>query len=239
MLLRSIDFETSGEPTETDRHAVCEVGWSDVTDAVADPTTGLIRWEFSGPEAMLVDPGRPMTSEARAVHHISDADVIGAPDVTAGFRLLMTGPPDFFVSHNADFEREFFGGGAVPWICTYKVALRLWPEAPSHSLQVLRYELGLPIDQAAGLPAHRAGPDAYVAAALMARILEEDRASLDDMVRWSKGPALLPRCPIGEHRGKPWADVPTGFLRWMLDKDSMDRNLKANAKHELKRRGAL
>lgn len=23
-------------------------------------------------------------------------------------------------------------------------------------------------------------------------------------------------CPIGDHAGKPWADVPKSFLRWML-----------------------
>lgn len=232
-VLRAVDFETTGEPTEEVPQAICEVGWCDVTAEGAKATLGAIR-------GFVVNPGRPMPPEARAVHHITDEELADAPPPDVAFRELMGSPrPDYFVAHNADFEQKFFGGGGIPWICTYKVALRLWPDLEKHGLQYLRYALSLDIIQECGLPAHRAQPDAYVGAAMMARIIEEDRVSFDDMVRWSKGPALLPRIGFGKHKGERWEDVPADYLKWIVEKSDLDRDAKANARHHLKLRGKL
>src|ERR1700692_883033 len=113
MLIRAIDLETTGVPTEQDRHAICEVGWCDVTmlgggDIFVGETFG-----------MITDPGRPMPPEARAVHHISDTAILerGVP-IHDALAALMSGPPDIFCAHNGDFERSFFGGGEVSWLCS-------------------------------------------------------------------------------------------------------------------------
>lgn len=233
-LFRVVDFETTGIPTEEERHAVCEIGWCDVILVDGD-------WRVAdAPRSLLVDPCRPMPIQARAVHHLSDQDLEGAADVTAGFRLLMDGmdpKTSAFAAHNADFEREFFGGGDVPWLCTYKCALRVWPDAPSHSNQVLRYFLDLGLDPAPAMPPHRAGPDAYVTAWILASLLEAG-TDPEEMIRWSSGPALLPRVTFGKHRGSRWEDVPTDYLRWLADKSDLGRDVKANANHHLKKRQA-
>jgi exodeoxyribonuclease X len=87
-------------------------------------------------------------------------------------------------------------------------------------------------------PPHRAGPDAYIGAKLMERIQNEGRATLDEMVRWSNGPALLPRVNLGKHKGANWDDVPSDYLEWVVNKSDMDRDIKANAKHHLGRRAS-
>ena len=67
---------------------------------------------------------------------------------------------DVFVAHKWAFEAQWLGEHLQgrPAICTYKAALRLWPDAPGYSNQVLRYWLrpkGLsPV--IAGMP-HRGG----------------------------------------------------------------------------------
>jgi exodeoxyribonuclease X len=165
-----------------------------------------------------------------AVHHITDRMVGGA---TGSIDVL--GQPDYFAAHNADFERQFFAA-LVPMICTYKVALRVWPDAPSHSLQFLRYYLSFhPDDESpfCALP-HRAGPDAYLCAVLLQRIFAEGSCSIEDMVRWSSGPALLPRVTFGKHKGAKWDEVPNDYLDWVVNKSDLDRDIKANAKHHLK-----
>jgi exodeoxyribonuclease X len=218
MLIRSIDFETTGEPTPETPQAVCETGWQDIEVAL-DEHGSVIAAFLGGGSSMICDPARPMPAEARAVHHISDEDVAGCPPAMRSFLCLKEGSPAYFCAHQADYERTFFSGGDVPFICTYKVALRLWPDAPSHKLQVLRYWLALDIVQKFGLPAHRAGPDSYVGAALMVRILSEpDAPDLETMVRWSNGPALLPRINFGKHKGAKWSDLPTDYLEWIVDK---------------------
>jgi exodeoxyribonuclease X len=221
MMIRCIDFETTGIPTPEDKHAIVEIGWADVID-------GMV----GAPSSVLCKPDRAIPAMAMAVHHITDEMVASASGA-----LDVLGAPDYFAAHNADFERQFFQT-ETPVICTYKAALRIWPDAESHSLQFLRYHLGLLVDPALAAMPHRAGPDAYICAALLGRILTDNRASIDDMVRWSNGPALLPRCPMGKHRGKKWEEVPTDYLQWVAAQPDMDVNIKANAKHHLKKRSA-
>lgn len=236
MIFRAIDFEATGIPSEAEDAppvGICEVGHCDLSLAEAFGEA-----EFAGPiHAHLCDPGIPMQLEACAVHHIIDADVKGHPPFDPA--ELMVGKPDFFVAHNADFERKFFDGGETPWIDTYKIALRVWPDAPSHGLQFLRYWLDLPADRAKASPPHRAGPDAYVCALLMQRILLESTIPLADMARFSNGIALLPRINFGMHRGSKWSDVPASYLDWILsDKNDLDKTVKANARYWLKQRVA-
>ena len=231
MLIRVIDFETTGLQEDKGGAAICEIGWRDVE---ATPPGAVV----GGGQSFLVDPGRPIPAITRAVHHISDADVAGAVSPAEGLLRLQEGPPAYFAAHNAKFEQAFFSDSGAPWICTYKVALRLWPDAPSHTNQVLRYWLGLELPcEDAAMPPHRAGPDAYVTAHLLARMIAEDRASLDDMVRWTSGPPLLPRITFGKYRGAEWQDVPRDYLEWIVNKSDLDSDTKANARHHLKNTG--
>lgn len=225
--IRCIDFETTGIPTDADPHAIVEIGVCDLLVAGNDTTA------IGQTIAVLCDPGRPIPHEAMAVHHITDDMVKGAKGSMAAFS-----GPDYFAAHNADYERQFYQTD-VPFICTYKVALRIWPDASSHSLQFLRYHLGLDVESDRCQPPHRAGPDAYLCAALMEKIIDTaNTMTLDDMVRWSSGPALLPRVNFGKHRGAKWEDVPTDYLDWLANKSDMDRDVKANARHHLKARAA-
>lgn len=230
-LFRVVDTETTGIPTEDEKHAVCEIGWCDLT--LVDGA-----WAVGAPHSMLINPGRPIPPEARAIHHITDAEIAEAPSMGTGCRALMEGmdPATMcFVAQNADFDRQFFGGGSVPWICTWKSALRVWPEAPSHSNQVLRYHLGVDLDPELAMPPHRAGPDAYVSAWLLRELLDAG-ADPEDMIRWSSGPALLPKITFGKHKGMKWSDAPADYLRWIAEKSDLNRDVKANAKHWLKQR---
>jgi exodeoxyribonuclease X len=221
MLLRVIDFESTGLPPDA---AIVEVGWCDVIDGVVGEQG-----------SMLVNPKRPIGIEAMAVHHIRDHEVAHAPAIDLGFRRLMQGSPDVFVAHNAEFEEHFFSGGGRPWICTLKVARRLWPDAPRHTNSVLRYYLELDLDEERAMPPHRAAPDAYVTAHILAKALP--LASIDDMVKWTKQPSLLPRCTFGQHSGKTWDEVPTNYLTWMAGNEGMDSDKRYTARHHLKMRG--
>lgn len=230
--IRCIDFETTGLPESERPVAICQIGWCDI-----DAFDGAIK--VYSPTSFLCDPGHEIPPEARAVHHISDADVAGELSPEEGLKRLLQNPPDYFAAHNAKFEQHFFSDHTVPWICTYKVALRFWPDAPAHTNQVLRYYLDLELPDSLAMPPHQAGPDAYVTAHILQTMIETGRASLEDMARWSSGPALLPKIPFGKHRGAKWEDVPTDYLDWIVSKSDLDGDIKANASHHLKkRRGA-
>lgn len=226
MIIRVIDFETTGIPSETESHAIVEIGWTDVHRLEGGYSIDRTRSE-------LVNPGRPIPVEAMAVHHIRDHELAGAMTPDAACSLLGQGA-DMWCAHNADFEAEFFGG--EPMVCTYKSALRVWPDAPSHSLQVLRYwrqydELA-DFDPARAMPPHRAGADTYLTAILLRELL--GLVSLEDIAKWSSGPALLAKVGFGKHFGKKWSEVPRDYLSWIVNKsDITDRNVRATAKHYL------
>ena len=231
-LIRVIDFETTGlAPPEA---AVCEVGWCDVVfhpEINQDPETH--HWSVGAPHSVLVDPGRPIPPEAMAVHHITDADVAGAATFTEACLALAGDAPTAMAAHNARFEQQFYTG-ASSWICSYKVALRIAPQAPSHSNQVLRYWSKLACNPDLASPPHRAGPDAYVTACLLARMLS--RMSAEEMIRISSEPALLPKFTFGKHAMKPIDEVPSDYLEWMLGQQNMDPDVRHTARHHLAQR---
>lgn len=228
-IFRVIDTETTGIPTQDDPQALVEVARCDVT---TDGPFALV----SAPQSRIVRPGRKIPPEAMAVHHITDAEAAEGITPDQACAWLADGLHAYTVSHNVDFDSQFVGSG-VPWICTLKCAYRIWPDAPSHNNQVLRYFLNLDehMDHQHTLPAHRAAPDAYVTAHLLAAILETG-TPVEDLVKWSKGFPLLPRIKFGKHRGMKFSDAPTDYLVWLRDKSDMGADIKANARHWLKQR---
>lgn len=223
-MVRIFDFETTGteQPAE-----VCEVGICDLH--IGEPR------RIDEPKSWLCGV-QSMPPEVRAVHHIALAECAGLPPFDPG--RLVEGSPDVLAAHNSEFELGFFES-PLPVICTYKAALRVWPDAPSHSNGALRYWLEdqgkiAPV-HALTQPAHRAGPDAYVTAHILLALLEAGHTGRE-MVAWSREPRLLPRCPIGKFRNQPWADVEIGFLEWMLRQADMESDLKWNAEREIERR---
>ncbi len=232
--LRVVDLETTGN-SFTDG-GVVEIGWQDVE-------RGAEGWTLRGaPQAMLIDPGRPISPATSAIHHIVDEDVAGAPAwLSAAPDILRAVPgpaPLALAAHRAAFEQRWCAvalTGGLPWICTYKSALRVWPDAPGHSNQGLRYwRRPEGLDRATGLPAHRAGPDAYVTAFHLRDMLGE--ATLEQLLAWSAEPALLVKVPYGRLRGRRVRDLPVEELERLLTAERLDGDLAFTVRHELDRR---
>ena len=232
-----IDCESTGftEPAELIEIASCIL----TLDAerkvfIGDPWSELFR------PTCEIEPG------ARATHHITAAMVSDRFPATSEDRdrfIRWTGrgdPPAVVVAHNIEYEQKFFAAEIreIPGLCTYKAALRVWPDAPSHGNGALYYWLqdqGLMPDLGeAAHPMHRAGPDTLITAHILAALLQ--LATTAEMLEWTAEPKLLPRCPIGEWKDKPWAEVEFSFLKWMVGKPGMEEDFKWNARREIDRR---
>lgn len=233
-IIRVIDLETTGQAPLA--HGVCEIGWQDVALG-ADG-----RWDVvaDGGGAILVNPGRPIPPLTMAVHHIRDEDVADAPYWHDVARAILDPWPRrvALAAHRADFEMKFCTPSltrGADWICTWKCALRLWPDSPGFSNQLLRYwrrPEGLVHEH--GLPAHRAGPDAYVTAHHLRDMLNE--ASVAQLIEWSNLPGLLPRVRNGPDRGKDWRELDDDTLEaFAADRDP---DVRYTAEQErIRRRG--
>lgn len=192
----------------------------------------------------LVKPPIAIPVETSAVHHIIDGDVAGAePWAVASLPLFdaLSAPGTIAVAHNAAFEQEILeklmpaGLPRPRWLCTYKASCRVWPDAPGHSNEVLRYFLGLGTGRRGSQAPHSALHDARVTAQLLNE-LQVVGTSIEDLLKWTTEPALLPTCPLGDWRGKKWAEVDEGFLQWILRKIGDRPDVVFCARTELERR---
>lgn len=229
----TIDFETTGVDPKTCHPVEVALYGEDL--------------EFES----FIQPPIPIPPETSAIHHITDEDVSMAEsweDVRNVLAGLLTVEKDsqlpILVAHNADYEKNILlrkpeGCSDFPpviWICTYKCALRVWPEAPSHKNEALRYwlQLGESRGRRAAQSTHSALHDTKVTYLILQALLE--RATIDELVEWTELPAKLPKMPMGKHFGKPWSDVPADYLQWCLKQADMREDVKFCCKEELERR---
>jgi exodeoxyribonuclease X len=215
-IARVLDFETTGLP-EDEAAEIIEAGFIDV-----DLTTDGFPIAADSGWSSLIKPVGDIPAVTMAVHHIMPQDVADAPGAVVAWQALAHGltDADVLVAHKAEFEQHFYSKRPQSWICTHKCALRAWPDAPSHSNQGLRYHLGLPVDRVLANPPHRALPDAYVTAHILQELLK--LRPLERLIEISGQPGFLPRMTLGEHYGKKFSEVPTGYLEWMVKKMASD-----------------
>jgi DNA polymerase III, epsilon subunit and related 3''-5'' exonucleases len=178
--------------------------------------------------------------ETSAIHHIIPDDVKNSrPWDTVKHNLAMAfghQPLTILIAHNAEYEKTVLGDfPPVLWICTYKCALRVWPDAPNHKNETLRYWLGLgKLGRAHNQQTHSALHDAKVTWLIYQEL--KKHATVEQMIAWTELPAKLPRMPMGKHFGAPWSEVPSGYLVWVTQQADMREDVKFCAKEELERR---
>jgi exodeoxyribonuclease X len=184
----------------------------------------------------------PVKVDARAVHHITDEEMTGAPtlrELCERKQLKILSTADVVVGHNLEFDLRMLRQSGyldkdLPRrrVCTWRCALHLYPDAPKHSNQVLRYHLGL-VPPAQDKPAHRAAADALVTAELLMAML--GKYKMAELMSLSSMPVELGKITFGKHRGKRWDEVDEGYLRWVLTKD-FDADVIYTVRKALERR---
>ncbi|MBS0847083.1 exodeoxyribonuclease X [Citrobacter sp. JGM124] len=217
-MLRVIDTETCGL-----QGGVVEVASVDI-----------INGQITNPMSDLVRPDRPISHQAMAIHKITEQMVADKPwieDVVPRYQ-----GSHYYVAHNASFDRRMLPELSGEWICTVKLARRLWP-GMKYSNMGLYKSLKLQVDTPPGLHHHRALFDCYITAALLLRIMEESGWSAEDMVTLTGRPALVTELAFGKYRGKAIADIARqdpGYLRWMLNNiKTLTPDLRLTLNHHL------
>jgi exodeoxyribonuclease X len=226
-LIRVIDIETTGLDPATD--AIIEIASVDMVrgGGITNAVDTLVR------------AGQPIPPGASAIHHIIDEDLKDAPllpDVIDRFRGA-----DAYVAHNCEFEDSFFTAQGIalgPWICTYKCALRVWPELDGHSNQELRYALGratpFPGFDRSSISPHRAAFDVIVTAAIFEELIKKARWS--ELLQWSAETALYTKFHFGKYRGRRYDEIATtdpDYLRWIIEKSELEDGIKHSARYWL------
>jgi exodeoxyribonuclease X len=203
----------------------------------------------------LINPGIPIPAVASAVHHLTEQHLAGKPspeEVVARLRsrLDSIGADNYvLIAHNASFDQDFVASVdpyfyEVRWFDTRRMAKHLWPEAPKHSNQVLRYHLELNVDTVPLSP-HRALADVMVTAELFRRECAAYRLcndfidDADAMIEFIERPLVVTTMTFGKHRGERLDEIPNSYIRWALDNIAdLDFDLKWSLEQQLNN-GAL
>ena len=222
-----IDVETTGTNPADD--AVVELA---AVGLRFDPVTGD-HDHFCKVYRTVVDPGRAIPPEASAVHHLTAQHVHGQPKFSDALRGLQEAvlrfEPTILVSHNASFEEAFLPDLVATltpdnpsWVCTLRLAQHVWPDAPAHKLQTLRYWRGW-MQGERTTEAHQAWFDAACSVRLLADICwtltaAGDVVSPAVLRERSATVPILAKVPFGKHQGKRWSEVPADYCRWIVEK---------------------
>lgn len=219
-----IDTETTGsDPSSAD---ICEIGAVLASYDGLKPAGGSFE-EFES----LVKPSEPIPPEASAVHHITDSMVEGAPLLGQVERNLsdLAGRADLVCAHNAPFDLPIlrrlvpsvfgrFDDGLV--LDTLRLAKHVWPDIPSHALQVLRYRFDL--GRGIAGDAHRALFDAHLVRRLVEHVIASARtgcSSWRELLEYTRSPLEIQTFGFGKYRGSLVEDViaqDADYVRWLL-----------------------
>lgn len=208
-------------------------------------TTGLIEpiipWEIAWLELsedfsikstfhQRYNPGKQIEYGAIATSFVWNEDLIHEPLISK-FEF----PKDvaYIIGHNIDYDWKVLGSPDVKRICTKALAQYLFPGLDSYSQSALIcYIFG---KQARILlkNAHSAFDDVMNCHRLLEFLCKKinrnivlDKPKIEYLWELSELARIPTTCPIGEHKGKPWNEVPKGFLNWMNKQDFIDTYTK-------------
>lgn len=206
-------------------------GFSSDEDAIVEIATVRLSWNgeryVTGEcRTCLVDPERDIPVVSSAVHHLTNKDVEGARKIDEAIKYVGIRKDDIIVAHNATFDSGFLPEFCENrWICTWKCAQKLIPDAPAYGNQVLRYCLGIEVEGGNGRSGqpHSAGYDARTTAGILEVLLS--KASIEELLDISSAPVLLKRIGFGKHRGLEFSEIPRDYLKWLKGRENLDRDL--------------
>lgn len=192
----------------------------------------------------------PVHPSASAAHHLTASSVEHCPPAAEtlldalAFHQRELGEEPYLVAHNAKFDRQYLDPllpTTLEWICTYRCALHIWPDAPTHSNQGLRYWLDLEFPEhhqriMETRHAHRALYDCVVTYAIFEKMLQTH--TLQELHKLTSSPVLLTKVRFGKHEGKQWSEVDSGYMEWVLRQQDFDEDTIHTCRHYLAQRRA-
>ena len=203
-----IDTETTGlDPVIK----AVEVAW-----IVIDEDTNVL-----DEQVHRVNPYRPISEGARAIHGISNEDVALCPTIESVVGLLPQ--PFVAIGHIVDFDLRVLG----PYIeftgkvCTCALSRKWLKNTTNHKLATLQKELKLSEQLS-----HSALGDCRTALEVLRIVIKLSGRKLPQLVELESVPKMLQCMPFGMHKGKPFTNVPRPYREWLLKQTDLPKDLR-------------
>lgn len=189
-------------------------------------------------------PSHDVPAEASAIHFITIEDLVNEQSYTEKFNELYPffEIKQYYVGHNVQFDRRMlrnnhakYFGSDIPefendesWICTLKLAKKLFAEEPEFknlTLSYLWFKFGLNKTCTHKIVPHSAEDDVFmtykvlchlVNIAIERGLIDTTREIGSQVVTLANTPILYSVMTIGQHKGKELCEVPENYLKWMI-----------------------
>jgi len=226
-----LDTETTG--VDFNNSEVIEVAGGRYVDG---------EWEV---KELLMGSKEPIPPGASAVNYISNKMIAGLPTFSVAINkvneTISLDNTEYMIAHNSNFDRRIMVASykrissnafdkfkvQEDWICTWKLAQQILGhhyDEIKYSQSYLRYLLDLDVDDS--LPPHRAASDVTTCGKLLEKLIEfaiefefvnptKDIGPQLQALCWK--PLIIRKWPLGKHKGKLVADVPSDYLFWCID----------------------
>jgi DNA polymerase III epsilon subunit family exonuclease len=218
----AFDVETTGLDSATER--IVEIG------AVRFDGGGI-----SGELRRLINPGRPIPTQAVDIHGITDEMVASAPAISAALPDVVAFFGDAaLIAHNAQFDIGFFDAAfsrtnmeppRSPILCTLRLSRAMFPGLPSHALEALARDLNIPPGTH-----HRAADDAAHAAEVFRRCIDKLEggwnAGIGELLKRHGTPYRFGNRFANRFDNRPDPDKATGSLAKIKDAIEKGRSVK-------------
>jgi exodeoxyribonuclease X len=223
MRLIVLDTETSDLPENGG--AMIELAWMVLEAPTWKPVSSYEKYiQFSG----------PLSPKAQAQNHIEPSMLTakyGAVTRAQAIADLLheIEPDTILAAHNVAFDRQFLPELARPWLCTLRASKHIWPDAPGHSNQVLRYwlnikpNLSIASDVKVRMP-HQALYDVATTTGILQMMLQVH--SPEQLEAFTSRPVQLRSMPFGKHKGKSFSDIPCDYLAWLKKQNNLDPDVR-------------
>jgi exodeoxyribonuclease X len=229
MKLIVLDTETSGlDPSKGD--TILELAWIVLSNED--------NWKPKSFSRMYIQYSGPINPHAQASHHIRSDSLTAEHgayprDAAVQFMLKEIGDDSICVAHNVDFDSKFLPEIKRPWICTFRSAKHVWPNAPGYGNQVLRYWLNINVTSQEILDVapiiahqhpHQALFDVATTTGILLKMLE--RYTPEQLLHLSRSPVTLKSLNFGKHKGLEINRVPRDYLQWLRRQNNLDEDVK-------------
>lgn len=188
----------------------------------------------------LINPGISIPEFTIEIHHITDEMVAGKPLIGEVIHdYLQFIGNHIVIGHGILFDLMLLEAEAARlniktnlknqrYIDTLRLA-RLYGESPTNSLEALRKHFNI---QAEG--AHRAMSDVIVNIEVF-KFLSTKFKTTEDILKRLEKPIPLKLMPLGKHKGRPFKEIPSEYLKWAAHQN-FDQDLLFSIRTELKKR---
>lgn len=169
------------------------------------------------------NPERPIDAGATAIHHITDADVVGKASYK---EVSVPDGTEYIIGHNIDYDigvLELSGLDMSKYkrICTLALARKAFPEFKRHTITALIEALSDTPEEAAELllNAHSALADVKMTLIILKHCLKKMGLGNNPQLIWiaSEAARIPTHMPFGKHKGVPMAKLDQGYIDWALD----------------------